>query len=145
MTDLQLTRKARRKSTGEDFTPESLVIEMLDKLPSEVWSDPLKTFLDPAAGNGNFLVVILTRKLALGHPPLQALSTVFGTELMPDNTEEMKQRLLDTLLEAHPNLDDDQKAQAIGILNHNIVCADALTFDYENWKKPENKKAKTLF
>jgi hypothetical protein len=53
----------------------------------------------------------------------------------------MKQRLLDTL----PELDDTQKQQAIDIINHNIVCHDALTWDYENWRKPKRSKAKPLF
>ena len=138
MTELELKRKERRKSFGEDFTPPELICEMLDKLPSDVWS-PEKTFIDNSAGNGNFLVRVLVYKLSHNHDPLQALSTIYGVELMPDNVEEMKQRLLDTL----PELDDTQKQEAIKIINHNIVCADALTFDYENWQKP--LKAKPLF
>lgn len=140
MTELQQKRNSRRKITAEDFTPPALVSEMLDKLPAEVWA-PEKTFIDNSAGNGNFLIEVLRRKLALNHPPLQALSTIYGVELMADNVEEMKQRLLDAL----PDLDDTQKAQAIEIINYNIVCADALTFDYENWKSPANPKAKSLF
>ena len=140
MTELEHKRKARRKITAEDFTPPALVSEMLDKLPAEVWA-PEKTFIDNSAGNGNFLIEVLRRKLALNHPPLQALSTIYGVELMADNVEEMKQRLLDAL----PDLDDTQKQQAIDILNHNIVCHDALTWDYENWKSPANPKAKSLF
>lgn len=141
MTELEQKRKSRRKVTAEDFTPPALVSEMLDKLPPEVWSDPTKTFLDNSAGNGNFLIEVLARKLSHNHPPLQALSTIYGVELMADNVEEMKQRLLDAI----PDLDDTQKQQAIDILNHNIVCANALTFDYENWKAPANPKAKSLF
>jgi hypothetical protein len=139
MTELELKRKERRKQTAEDFTCPELVSEMLDKLPSSCFSDPSKTFIDPAAGNGNFLVEVLRRKLAFNHPPLQALSTIFAVELMPDNVEEMKQRLLDLL----PLLSDSDLSIAKGILNHNIVCADSLTFDFKNWKKPD--KAKSLF
>ena len=145
MTELEYKRKARRKQTAEDFTPIPLVDEMLDKLPPEVWTDPSKTFLDNSAGNGNFLVRVLARKLEAGHPPLQALASVYGVELMADNVEEMRGRMLQVLLEHHPDLDDTQKAEAIGILNYNIVCHDALTWDYENWKAPANPKAKSLF
>jgi len=145
MTELEHKRKARRKQTAEDFTPIPLVDEMLDKLPPEVWTDPSKTFLDNSAGNGNFLVRVLARKLEAGHPPLQALASVYGVELMADNVEEMRGRMLQVLLEHHPDLDDTQKAEAIGILNYNIVCHDALTWDYENWKAPANPKAKSLF
>ena len=129
MTSLELKRKERRKTTAEDFTPPELVTEMLDKLPEEVWSDPSKTFCDNSAGNGNFLIQVLQRKLDQGHDPLQALSTIFGVELMPDNTLEIKERLL-SLIPAKLY----KKAEEI--VNKNIVCANALEFDFENWKKP---------
>lgn len=144
MTHLEHTRKARRKITGEDFTPAPLVNEMLDKLPSFVWL-PEKTFCDPAAGNGNFLVEVLRRKLSQNHSPIQALSTTFGVELMADNVEEMKERLLQVVLDHHPDIDNAQKDELKGILNHNIVCADALTFNFEKWEKPKNFKSKELF
>lgn len=144
MTALEHKRKARRKQTAEDFTPPELVNEMLDKLPPELFIDPIKTFIDPAAGNGNFLVEVLRRKLSHNHPPLQALETTFGVELMPDNVEEMRERLLDVLLEHHPDLDDDSKDKAIGILNTNIICHDALTWNFEDWCSAV-KTAKPLF
>jgi hypothetical protein len=47
------------------FTPVKTVNEMLDLLPSEMWdSHPSPTFLEPACGDGNFLVAILRRKLS---------------------------------------------------------------------------------
>ena len=113
---------------------------MLDKLPIEVFTDPTKTFCDPAAGNGNFLIRVLERKLSNGHSPLQALSTIYGVELMPDNVEEMKERLLEAL----PELDKADLERAKGILNHNIVCSDALTWNFENWCSTV-KHAKRLF
>ena len=134
-------RKTRRKETAEDFTPRPLIDEMLNKLPPEVWSDPTKTFLDNSAGNGNFLVAILERKLSLGHPPLQALSTIYGVELMEDNVEEMKERLLILL----PSLTPEETKKARKIINHNIVCCDALKFDYDKWKPINTPKAIPLF
>jgi len=130
-------RKARRKQTAEDFTPPILVNEMLDKLPEEVFSDPSKTFCDNSAGNGNFLVEVLRRKLSNGHPPLQALSTVYGVELMDDNVEEMKERLLELIPK-------DQHTEAKKILNENIICHNALTWDFINWCSTE-KKNKALY
>jgi LPS sulfotransferase NodH len=139
MIELQHKRKQRRKETAEDFTPESLVNEMFDKLPQEVWIDPSKTFLDNSAGNGNFLVAILKRKLSLNHDPLIALSTIFGVELMSDNVDEMKERLLNEL----PSNTDFKKAKQI--IDHNIVCCDALKFDYDKWKPINTPKAIPLF
>ena len=144
MTDLEHKRKARRKETAEDFTPLPLVNEMLDKLPPEVWEDPNKTFLDNSAGNGNFLIEILKRKLSLGHDPIQAISSIYGVELMQDNVDEMKQRLLEVILEALGEHKNDLISEVNEILNHNIVCHDALTWDYENWVSPI-KKSKNLF
>lgn len=127
MTEIENKRKERRKSTGEDFTPISLCNEMLNKLPEEVWTDPTKLFIDPAMGNGNFLVEILKRKLSAGHPPLVALNAVWGVELMQDNTEEARDRLLIELLLLTP----DEAKEARRIVNHNIKCHDALLWNFE--------------
>ena len=136
MNNLDHTRKLRRKQTAEDFTPIPLVNEMLDKLPYEVFIDPSKTFCDPAAGNGNFLVEVLKRKLINIHP-LQSLQTIYGVELMEDNVEEMKERLLSLIPEKFHK-------EAKIILDHNIICHHALTWDYENWKS-KLSKPKALF
>jgi hypothetical protein len=43
---------------GEVFTNIELIIEMLDKLPKNVWSNPKLKWLDPANGIGNFPIII---------------------------------------------------------------------------------------
>lgn len=111
----------RIKQTGEVFTPAPLVNELLDRIPREVWSNPEKTFLDPACGDGNFLVEVLRRKIAHGSSPTQALSTTYGVELMPDNAEACRHRLLEIA-------GDTPEHQEI--VTRNIACADALAFDY---------------
>lgn len=141
--ELEERRKARRKISAEDFTPIELVNEMLDKLPAEVWTDPQKTFLDNSAGNGNFLVAVLQRKLDHGHDPLQALSTIYGVELMYDNVEEMHHRMFDIV---KPYLKSDaEEIRAWEILHHNCVVHDALTWDYDNWCSPKKDRAVPLF
>ena len=137
MSELEQIRKERRKSTGEDFTPGELVNEMLDKLPSEVFIDSSKTFCDPAGGNGNFVIEVLKRKLQNNHDPLIALSTIFSVELMADNVAEMKERLLE-LIPASLH------TEAMKIMNKNLKCHNALTWDFDNWKSTEIK-AKKLF
>ena len=136
MTSIELKRKERRRQTAEDFTPLELVNEMLDKLPAKVLQDQFKTFCDPAAGNGNFLIQVLQRKLDNGHDPIQAISTIYGVELMPDNVEEMKDRLLELI---PTNL--HKKAREI--INHNIRCHNSLTWDWDNWRPAA--KATALF
>ena len=55
---------ARVRDLGEVFTPAETVQSMLDLLPVDIWaSHPSPTFLEPACGDGNFLVAILDRKL----------------------------------------------------------------------------------
>lgn len=46
--------KDKSDSFGEVFTPLTLVREMVDKLPEELFEDPTKTFFDPAVGKGQF-------------------------------------------------------------------------------------------
>jgi type I restriction-modification system DNA methylase subunit len=46
---------------GEVPTPEYLIDEMLDKLPTSVWKDPLKKWLDPATGFGSFQIHVYKR------------------------------------------------------------------------------------
>jgi hypothetical protein len=55
----------RIRDLGEVFTPARTVSDMLDMLPPSMWAvHPSRTFLEPACGDGNFLIAILVRKLA---------------------------------------------------------------------------------
>lgn len=110
--------KQRVKSTGEVFTPTPLVQEMLDKLPKEVFTDPTKTFLDNSCGDGQFLGEVLIRKMENGSTFEQALSTVYGVDMMQDNVNECRRRLL------------CGRTDLENIVRTNIVCHDALTYDY---------------
>jgi hypothetical protein len=54
----------RVRDLGEVFTPATTVEDMLDLLPRHMWAvHPSPTFLEPACGDGNFLIAILNRKL----------------------------------------------------------------------------------
>ena len=86
--------KERVKQTAEVFTPDYLVNEMLDQLPPEVWEQN-KTFLDPAAGDGNILVEIIKRKIQNNYTAYEALKTTFGIDLMEDNVERCRERLIE--------------------------------------------------
>ena len=52
------------KNDTDIFTPFKLVEEMLDKLPSEIWADPNKKFIDISCGRGTFLICIYNRLFA---------------------------------------------------------------------------------
>ena len=68
----QIKSKKRVKDHGEVFTAEREVKAMCDLIPD--WSGNV---LEPACGNGNFLVEIARRKLQIGMTPEEAASTIF--------------------------------------------------------------------
>lgn len=109
---------SRVKATGEVFTPTPLVQEMLDQIPNDQFNDPTKTFLDPSCGDGQFLGEVLIRKMENGSTFEQALSTVYGVDLMQDNVKLCQDRLLCGKEDFRP------------IVERNIVCADALRYHY---------------
>ena len=110
--------KTRVKATGEVFTPTDLVQEVLDQLPQEQFTDATKTFLDPSCGDGQFLSEVLIRKIENGSTFEQALSTVYGVDLMIDNVELCRERLL------------CGREDLRHIVEQNIVCADGLRYHY---------------
>ena len=69
-------------SKGEVFTPISLVNEMLDKIPDEVWKNPIATFLDPCMGKGTFLIEIVRRLVYIyGYTEDDVKSRVYGYDI----------------------------------------------------------------
>ena len=110
--------KLRVKATGEVFTPTPLVQQILEKLPLEQFQDPAKTFLDNSCGDGQFLGEVLIRKIENGSTFEQALRTIYGVDLMLDNVKLCQDRLL------------CGQEHLRHIVERNIVCADALTYDY---------------
>ncbi len=93
----------RVRDLGEVFTPVAIVQDMLNLLPTNVWHPhPAQTFLEPACGDGNFLVAILARKLeavvdalalvsdhrqiGVGRTlALESLASTYGVDISPDN------------------------------------------------------------
>ena len=51
-------REEEKNKHGEVFTPIKLIEEMLNRLPSSVWSNPKLKWLDPASGIGNFFMIV---------------------------------------------------------------------------------------
>ena len=104
----------RVKTYGEVLTPRRMVDRMLDLVREELETGPNfvdKTFLEPAAGDGNFLVAILRRKLHAvgGRCPLEqwpeaslfALASIYGIELLEDNHRDAKRAMLTEFLRFH--------------------------------------------
>ena len=124
--------KIRVKATGEVFTPTELVQEILDKIPTEIFIDPNKTYLDPSCGDGQFLGEVLIRKVENGIDFEQALSTIYGVDIMQDNVDLCRERLL------------CGQEHLKHIVEKNIVCADALRYHYRFDGSDPYKTAKDI-
>jgi hypothetical protein len=98
--------------TGEVFTPMELCAQMVSEIPESVLKDENSTFLDPAAGSGNFLLALQTELLKYHELSHINDCMLYGIELMEDNHTEMCDRLGVSVDHAH------------------FVCADALEYDY---------------
>jgi type I restriction-modification system DNA methylase subunit len=103
--------------TQEVFTPTEKVQTLLNEY-SDQFKDPNQKFLDPSCGDGQFLGEVLIRKMENGSTFEQALDTIYGVDLMPDNVELCRERLL------------CGRNDLAHIVNRNIVCHNALTYDY---------------
>ena len=144
--ELVVRSRHRVKTYGEVLTPRHMVDQMLDLVREELEAGPNfvdKTFLEPAAGDGNFLVAILHRKLQAiekTYPPEQwqqeslfALASIYGVELLEDNHQDAKAVMLAEFHRFHQghgspcDLDTDLHQAAAFIIETNIVRGNALT------------------
>ncbi|OZE96677.1 restriction endonuclease subunit M [Rhodococcus sp. 14-2686-1-2] len=131
--------KKRVADHGEVFTPSWLVDDMLDLVKSETERIDSR-FLEPACGSGNFLVQVLIRKLAAverrygksdfdsRHQALLAIMCIYGIELLDDNIDECRAKMMVPFTEyLKLRNTDDLYLAADYVLRSNIVHADALT------------------
>jgi hypothetical protein len=109
--------EARVFQSQEVFTPTFKVQELLVESASEL-EDSAKTFLDPSCGDGQFLSEVLICKLENGIDFETALSTIYGVDLMQDNVDLCRERLL------------CGREDLRHIVEQNIVCADGLRYHY---------------
>lgn len=147
ITEEQLVKSRQRvKAHGEVFTPRHMVEQMLDLVREdlETGADFVdKTFLEPAAGDGNFLVAILRRKLAAIEKRLPAetwpteslfaLASIYGIELLEDNHQDAKVVMLAEFHGFHQGHDTpcgretDLHQAAAFLVEANIVRGNTLT------------------
>lgn len=130
--------KQRVADHGEVFTPAWLVEAMLDLVKEETERIDSR-FLEPACGNGNFLVPVLQKKLGAvelkfgnsdfekQHYALLAVMCTYGIELLDDNIEECRANMMSVLAEylgLHES--DDLYRAAAYVLSQNLIHGDAL-------------------
>ena len=117
----QIKSKKRVSNFGEVFTAEREVKAMCDLVKQETERIESR-FLEPACGNGNFLVEILSRKLSKCSNEEEAIiacSSIYGVDILEDNIIECKQRLQNLVSQYFP-------LDCTNIFNKNIVQGDFL-------------------
>lgn len=136
---ISLTKsKQRIADHGEVFTPAWMVNQMLDQVKQETERIDSR-FLEPACGDGNFLVQVLRRKLAAvelkygksdferRHYALLGLMCIYGIELLPDNIAECRKNLL-SIFADYLKLEQEEDLYQAGlyVLTQNLVHGDAM-------------------
>jgi len=140
----QVVSKKRVADHGEVYTREREVNAMLDLVKPETERIDSR-FLEPACGNGNFLTVILERKLAVvekryGKSQLDferyavtAVTSLYGIDILEDNVRQCRHRLYgvfdcDFYSRLFKNRAKNKCRETIRfILDRNITWGDALT------------------
>lgn len=149
MSEKQVKSKQRVADHGEVFTAKREVNAMLDLVKQETERVDSR-FLEPACGDGNFLVEILRRKLAAARkratPPKRksplplefekqsviAVASIYGVDLMMDNVIACRERLYkiwdgEYQTVCKKEISEDCRAAVRFILGRNIVCGNALS------------------
>lgn len=145
----QVKSKQRVADHGEVFTAEREVNAMLDLVKQETERVDSR-FLEPACGDGNFLVEILRRKLEVAKrqaiPPKKktplpaeyerqaviAIASIYGVDLLNDNVVVCQERLFKIWDAEYKKVCKKQTSDMVRdsvrfILSRNIVCGNALS------------------
>ena len=137
MEEKLIKSKKRVKDFAEVYTPQFIVKDMCDLIPSEIWENIESTFLEPACGNGNFLAEIYFRKLQRRKNEkdgLKALASIYGVDIQSDNVAESRLRLVEMFVDKFPEVSDFARITALAIARNNIVCDDFLNPQTETVK-----------
>lgn len=137
-------RAALIAEAGEVFTPAEIVYEMLArKEVAPLIVNPNSLVLEPAAGDGNFLVPIITQRLRAtrdlsGQAQLTGLQNIFAVELQPDNVLAMRERALASVQSEAPDLWASQPNEVTRWLSSNLLEGNFLTRHGSLLSCPEN-------
>lgn len=140
----QIKSKKRVSTYGEVYTASREVNDMLDLVGEEA-SKITSTFLEPACGNGNFIVAILDRKLEIiklqnvnnfitSMNILRAVASIYGVDIQQDNVEETRCRIKERAIALYDALGCptghffDAWVEILDlILETNVLCGNTLT------------------
>ena len=155
MTSEKLIKsKERVQKHGEVFTPSWMVQKMLDiEGIKESCENIYATFLEPSAGDGNFLVAILERKLEAvtlqfdktnwKTKSLFALTSIYGIEFLEDNLELARYKILSNYMEWYEKNLGERLSVNTGffksikfIIRKNIIRGNTLTKKHPDTDEP---------
>jgi len=139
----QIISKERVAEFGEVYTSEREVNSMLDLVKQE--TERLDSrFLEPACGDGNFLIEVLNRKLEVlvkNHKKNQyefeknsvvVVGSIYGVDILEDNAQIARDRLYNKYVETYKKLYEGSVNKNLilsvkFIIDSNIIHGDALT------------------
>ena len=150
--DNQVKSRQRVADHGEVFTNSREVNAMLDLVKDETERIDSR-FLEPACGNGNFLIEVLRRKLDVvsnryvkeqtdwERYAITAVSSIYGVDILEDNAQECRERLFDFFDDKYTSLykdrcKDECRRSVKFLLSRNILWGDALDFTNPETKQP---------
>lgn len=139
----QIKSKERVTKHGEVYTSEREVNNMLDLVKQE--TERLDSrFLEPACGDGNFLIKVLERKIDVllsrykknqyefEKNSVVVISSIYGLDILEDNVEETKNRLFNYYKSVYSKtfkglVNEEILLTLKYILSKNIIHGDALS------------------
>lgn len=144
----QIKSKKRVEEHGEVFTSEREVNAMINLAPQEA-DRPESKFLEPACGDGNFLIEILKRKLNYIESKYKrsqsdyekygfiVVSSLYGVDILNDNVIDCRNRLYNYFTEQYERLykkkvNYDYEFVIKYIIDKNILLGDALTLKLDD-------------
>lgn len=133
----QIKSRKRVAVHGEVFTADREVNSMLDLVDDEVKRID-STVLEPACGEGAFILKVFDRKMDVINSyhwsgwtkeyfTLRAVSSIYGVDIQKDNVSICKNKLEGQVLSYFSNTSENFLRMLREILNKNIVCGDTLT------------------
>ena len=148
----QIKNRDRVTKFAEVNTSQKEIENMLNLVEQETLRIESR-FLESACGDGNFLLEILSRKLKIistkfkknqyefERNSIVMIGSLYGIDILLDNTLTAKKRLLDKFLDRYKELFKEKISEEFiksikFILNKNIVHGDALTLNKVNSKDP---------
>jgi len=148
----QIKSKERVIEHGEVYTSEREVNNMLDLVKQE--TERLDSrFLEPACGDGNFLIKVLERKMNVlvsrykknqyefEKHSVVVISSIYGIDILRDNVEETQNRLFNYFNEVYSKtfkgLENKELLTTVCyVLGKNIIHGDALSLKKVGSDKP---------